>query len=109
MEKHFILIEPDELQQLIKDVLNEVLDERVPVLPFDARDYYTSAEVAAKWQVSKTSLWRYAKLGLIHPIKVDRTVRYSKKEIDNTVNFELIDKERRKTKAEKNIKKSQKK
>jgi len=108
MDKQLILTEPDELKQVIKDVLNEVLDERVPTLPSDQRDYYTRDEVAAKWQVSVVTLWRYAKLGLIHPIKVGTAVRFSKEEIDGTVDFDLVDVDRRKTKAEKNIKKSKK-
>ena len=109
MDKQLIITEPDELKQVIRDALNEVLDERVPELPSDQRDYYTRDEVAEKWRVSVVSLWRYAKMGLIHPVKIGNTVRFPKEEIDGTVDFDIVNSKRKKTKAERNIRKAKNK
>ena len=103
-----ILTDPEDLKRVIKEALNEVFEERLPEVPVDRRDYYTREEVAEKWQISLVSLWRYVKLGLLHPTKMGSLVRFKKEEVDNMDEFDLINQLRRKTKAEKNIRKRKK-
>lgn len=79
--KDIIITNSDELKELIADVINEVLDERLPQKIESDSDYYSIAELCVRWQLSRVSVWRYTKIGLLHPIKFGNQVRFSKNEI----------------------------
>lgn len=84
-----ILSTKGELKELIQEALVEILDERIPEVPADSRDYYTRKELAEKWQVCLVTLWRYVKLGMLHPVKIGGVVRFLKEEIDELDGLDL--------------------
>lgn len=79
--KDIIITSSEELRGVITEVLNEILDGRLPHKEELSSDYYSIAELCAKWQLSKVSIWRYVKIGLLHPKRFGRNVRFSKAEI----------------------------
>lgn len=44
--------------------------------------YLTASEMAAKLQVSRTTIWRWEKQGHLKPTKIGRTKRFDPKEIE---------------------------
>lgn len=50
--------------------------------------YMSPNDVANKYHVSKVSLWRWAKLNILVPVKLGRKSYYKKSDIDKLFNME---------------------
>lgn len=48
----------------------------------DEKRYLTSSEVSSVYGVSKTTLWRWEKANLVHPMRVGNRRRYEPSEIE---------------------------
>lgn len=68
--------------QNVKGILSEVLEDDVSKLVYHYSDGRSSREVAEKVRVSHstvTNYWkRWAKIGIVEPIRVRRGIRYKK-------------------------------
>lgn len=68
----------------LKELFNEWQDERDAMQPAPKEDRLLSADEAASiLNVSSVTLWRWAKMGYLKPIKAGRKVHYWHSSIDN--------------------------
>ena len=68
----------------LKEVFNQWQDERDAKQPAPKEDKLLSAdEAAAILNVGSVTLWRWAKMGYLKPVKVGRKVYYWQSAIDN--------------------------
>ena len=68
----------------LKEVFNEWQDERDAMQPTPKEDILLSADEAASiLKVSSVTLWRWAKMGYLKPVKAGRKVHYWQSAIDN--------------------------
>ncbi len=67
----------------LKEVFNEWQDERDAMRPVTKEDVkLTADEAAMQLGVTKVSLWRWAKMGYLTPVKAGRKVFYWQSDID---------------------------
>ena len=70
--------------QDLKEVFNQWQDERDALQPAPKEDRLISADEAASvLNVSSVTLWRWAKMGYLKPVKAGRKVHYWLSTIDN--------------------------
>jgi hypothetical protein len=69
----------NELRAVVRDELSKSQSEQ-PTTPTQ-RDFLTADELSSWLNLSKVSLWRYEKRGLLHPQKIGSKKLYSYEEI----------------------------
>ena len=68
----------------LKELFNEWQDERDAMQPAPKEDRLLSADEAASLlKVGSVTLWRWAKMGYLKPVKAGRKVHYWQSAIDN--------------------------
>ncbi len=68
----------------LKEVFNQWQDERDAMMPSPKEDkLLTSEEAAKQLNVTAVTLWRWAKMGYLKPLKAGRKVHYWQSSIDN--------------------------
>ena len=71
----------------LKEVFNQLQDERDAQRPAPKEDVkLTEAETALQLGVSKPTLWRWGKAGILTPVKAGRKVYYWQSDIDKLLN-----------------------
>lgn len=84
-ENDFVLIKRSDLIEMLREVVNEAIDQlRNDLGGADniRKDYYTVKELCEMWSVSVGTLWRHEKMGHLHPKRIGRRVLFLKEEID---------------------------
>lgn len=83
MEKSILLhhISPDELKQIIKEVIREELIAIKKITIPDEDIFLTRDETCAILKINKTSLWKWTKKGKLISYGIGNRVLYKKKEI----------------------------
>jgi hypothetical protein len=84
MEKSLLLhcITPDELKQIIKEVIREELSEvRKQFEEKDSEVLLTREETCAILKINKTSLWKWTKKGKLISYGIGNRVLYKKNEV----------------------------
>ena len=67
----------------LKEVFNQWQDERDANRPAQKEDVkLTADEAAMQLGITKISLWRWAKMGYLSPVKVGRKIFYWQSDID---------------------------
>jgi excisionase family DNA binding protein len=81
-----IPVTPKDLQDFATSVAKSVLANYQPKEKED--ELLTVEEAMAMLKVSRTSIWRWERQGVLKPIKLGRFVRYRKSDIDNMIKRE---------------------
>lgn len=70
------------LRPIIKEVVLATIEEQTPQLQQKKDVQLTADQAAEQLHTTKVTLWRWAKLGYLSPIKVGRKVYYWQSDID---------------------------
>ena len=70
----------EQLEAYSTNLINKMISLKEQVAPEE--EYVTMDEVSSKLQVTKTTLWRWAKVGYLNPIKVGGKSFYKSSDIN---------------------------
>ena len=70
----------EQLEAYSTNLINKIISLKEQVAPEE--EYVTMDEVSSKLQVTKTTLWRWAKVGYLNPIKVGGKSFYKSSDIN---------------------------
>lgn len=74
----------DDLKQLIRDEMEEIITRITEMTRND--DLLLSAkEVCQYLSINNSTLWRWGKAGIVHPVRIGGKVRYKKSEISKLI------------------------
>ena len=82
-----IVISYNELKVLLKELIDEYFNERIEIEKErqDGNTLLSIEKAMEMLDVSKTTIWRYTKQGLLHKIHVGSLIRYKKSEIQKLI------------------------
>lgn len=89
MKGTLVTIDEKELASIIRSEVASVLKEqekrqKPTALPTPiAREFYTAKETAERLRISKVTLWRYEKDGILKARRVGRRVLYDRESVDS--------------------------
>ncbi len=75
----------------LKEIILEIFDERekkIKAQTTPPEEFFEPDEVAKRFHISKTTLWKWGKRGVLHPRKLGRKVLYAKSELENALNVQ---------------------
>jgi excisionase family DNA binding protein len=78
-------VSKDELADMLTEIIQKELAEKLPEPPKPEAEYITRQEAADRLKVSLVTLDKYIRQGLFRAVKFGRTVRLTKTEVEEAL------------------------
>ena len=75
----------DDLRLMVKEVVSEVISDMIPKPPTQPPEYLTRQQACDILQVSKVTLSKWSKSGILKAYRISSRVRYKQSEIEEAL------------------------
>ena len=88
--ERFVILTENQIEKIVNDAVERCFDRLSENLIKKEEDNCISInEVSKKYSLSRTTLWRWEKLGYLRPKRLGRKIFYSEEEIQDCLNSKV--------------------